>query len=148
MTDFVTPDLFAALENPPGEKYEETRLNTRPVIPDHLWKPLALREIYGAGSAGILLRTLQRRGINRPHPEPDWWQPTSLKHFGEKMRLAFSTGIVFVAAHPGITTLAHIRVVYPCFCIVRFDNEVLQRQHDKTVEHMSKQPYVKPQHRP
>lgn len=120
-----------------GEEFVETRLSRKQLIDDNAWRPLVVQHVYDCGSGGTTLERLLDAGVKR-----EWWQDTVAKHFGEKMRVTFSTGLIFVPAYPGVSTLRHIRLVHPAFVLVEFKNAVLERDNARTRNQMLRQDYV------
>ena len=138
-----TEDLFShSRREDGGEKFLETRLNTKPLMEDNQWRPLVVQYVYDQGYAGVKLSKLLHHGVER-----EWWQPRAAKHFGEKMRVAFSTGLICVPVFAGVSKLHHIVVVHPAFITLTCDHPVLQADIDRMREHMMRQDYVK-QNRP
>jgi len=136
MTD--ARDLFESYRREDGgDEYVETRISRKQLVDDNVWRPMVVQHVYDCGSAGTTLDRLLAAGVTKK-----WWQDTASKHFGEKMRVAFSTGLIFVPVYPGVSTLRHIRLVHPAFVSVTFQNTVLESDNARTREKMMNQLYV------
>jgi len=135
------PDFFENYRRDDGgEEFLETRLSRKQLVDDNVWRPMVVQHVYDCGSAGTTLDRLLAAGVAK-----SWWQDTASKHFGEKMRVAFSTGLIFVPVYPGVSTLRHIRLVHPAFVSVAFQNTVLERDNVRTRKQMMAQLYVEQQ---
>ena len=135
----MTRDLFTHHRREDGgEEFLEPRMNRKQLMDDNVWRPLVVQYVYECGPKGIYLHKLRLVGVER-----GWWQNTASKHFGEKMRVAFGTGLICVPIYPGVSTLKHICLVHPAFVQVNFINPVLQNDSDRTRQHMLKQDYVR-----
>ena len=135
----MTGDLFRShRREDAGEEYPENRVSRRQMMDDNAWRPLVVQLVYERGTAGISLEALLSEGVER-----GWWQDTAAKHFGEKMRVAFSTGLIFIPTYPGVGKLRHVRVVHPEFVDVSFRNRVLQKDFERVKAHMARQDYTK-----
>ena len=120
-----------------GEKFSQHRMNTKPLMSPNEWRPLVVEYVYNKGPQGVTIGTLMKVGVLK-----EWWQPSVAKHVGEKMRVVFSTAMVFVAPAAGITSTDHIRLVHPAFVDVVFNNAVLERDNQRVRRHMMRLNYV------
>lgn len=133
-----TPDFFENYRRDDGgEEFLETRLSRKQLVDDNAWRKFVVHHVYDCGPKGTTLSKLLAVGVDQ-----EWWQDTAAKHFGEKMRVAFSTGLVFVPSYPGVSTLRHITVVHPAFVLVTFQNDILERDNARTRKQMMAESYA------
>jgi len=135
----MTKDLFHNhRRNDGGEEFVETRVSRKQYMEDNAWRPLVVQYIYERGSRGVTLEILLNHGVER-----EWWQDTAAKHFGEKMRVAFGTGLIYIPIFPTVTKLKHIIVLHPAFADIKLHNPVLQDDIDRAKTELMKQDYVR-----
>ena len=109
--------------------YKQERINRVQLVPDREFYRDLLRVTYDAGPRGVPMRQLMNIGITRR-----WWQDTCAKHFGEKMRAAWSFGLIVVNEKPGTKGgTAMKRIVHPAYFRIEFDDSRVQRNWDQLI---------------
>lgn len=104
----------------PQEPFEQTRQMRHQLMQDRAFRDELLRAVYEAGPRGIRMSKLMDLGIER-----GWWQDTVGKHFGEKMRAAWSFGLIVVTEFPGSTDSSVHHVVHPLYASVTFEDPMV-----------------------
>lgn len=126
----MNPDQFDFGDRvPEQEPYEQTRQMRHPLMEDRAFRTELLRAAYEAGPRGIRMDLLMALGIER-----GWWQDTVGKHFGEKMRAAWSFGLIVVTEFPGSTDTRTQRVIHPLYAEVKFKDAMANNWWDRIIK--------------
>ena len=119
-------DLFDTGKLPYRPAYEQKRMNRHQIMKDREFYQELLRAVYEAGPNGLPMKVLIKMGIRH-----GWWLDTADKHFGEKMRAAWSYGLLVVPEFPGAMGTENKRVIHPAYFDVTFQSGYIQNAWSK-----------------
>lgn len=120
-------DLFGnPIRDDAGQTYEQARLCRKQMVDNRAFEEPVLKYLKSCGPNGVTMERLMVHGV-----ESGWWLDTARRHWGEKMRMLWSHGIVTIPSFPGETRLKNIIVVHPAFTSVTFQSEALQAIHQE-----------------